>query len=223
MKPVSATLIALLCCAATSADQAATVGEILEATGVRGGLVVHLGCGEGKLTAALRVGESCLVHGLDASSENVDRARAHIRSLGLYGPVSVEHWQGDYLPYADNLVNLVVAESLGKLPMAEVMRVLVPLGLAYVKGTDGRWQKTAKSWPKEIDAWTHYQHGPDNNAVARDARVPLPQPLRDSAMSTARSTISNSRAIIGNTAERAPATAATAWLADPRQRGERVE
>ena len=28
--------------------------QILQATGVRGGLIVHLGCGDGKLTAALR-------------------------------------------------------------------------------------------------------------------------------------------------------------------------
>ena len=31
----------------------------------RGGLVVHLGCGDGKLTAALRTGDAYLVHGLD--------------------------------------------------------------------------------------------------------------------------------------------------------------
>lgn len=28
--------------------------EILDATGVKGGLIVHVGCGDGKLTAALR-------------------------------------------------------------------------------------------------------------------------------------------------------------------------
>ena len=26
-----------------------------------------------------------------------------------------------------------------------------------------------KRWPKEIDEWTHYLHGPDNNAVAHDS------------------------------------------------------
>ncbi len=35
-------------------DHAALAREILDATGVRGGLVVHLGCGDGKLAAALR-------------------------------------------------------------------------------------------------------------------------------------------------------------------------
>lgn len=39
--------------------------DILDATGVKGGLIVHLGCGDGKLTAALRVNDRYLVHGLD--------------------------------------------------------------------------------------------------------------------------------------------------------------
>ncbi len=32
--------------------------RILKATGVKGGLIVHIGCGDGKLTAALRAGDS---------------------------------------------------------------------------------------------------------------------------------------------------------------------
>jgi len=91
---------------AAPADEA---GQILSAAGVKGGLVVHLGCGDGKLTAALRASDSYLVHGLDADAANVEKARAHIRSLGLYGPVSVQRWADvARLPYADNFVNLLV-------------------------------------------------------------------------------------------------------------------
>src|SRR5512137_2632504 len=64
--------------------------QVLDATGVRGGLIVHLGCGDGRLTAALRASESYLVHGLDADPRHVAAARARIQSLGLYGPVSVD-------------------------------------------------------------------------------------------------------------------------------------
>ncbi|UCF14414.1 MAG: hypothetical protein JSW59_13455, partial [Phycisphaerales bacterium] len=39
--------------------------QILDATGIRGGLIVHVGCGDGELTAALRAGDSYLVDGLD--------------------------------------------------------------------------------------------------------------------------------------------------------------
>ena len=51
---------------ASEGREAASAQKILESTGVRGGLVVHLGCGDGKLTAALRANDSYLVQGLDA-------------------------------------------------------------------------------------------------------------------------------------------------------------
>ena len=161
---------------AAPADEA---GRILSAAGVKGGLVVHLGCGDGKLTAALHAGDSYLVHGLDADAANVEKARAHIRTLGLYGPVSVQRWTDvARLPYADNFVNLIVAEDLGKVAMTEVMRALAPLGVAYARGKDGAWTKTVKPWPKEIDQWTHFLHGPDGNAVAADTVVGPPNYLQ---------------------------------------------
>ena len=163
-----------------ASSEAAQARQVLEASGVRGGLVVHLGCGDGKLTAALRAGDAYLVHGLDADAANVEKARQHIRSLGLYGPVSVERWTDPaHLPYADNLVNLLVISDSGfQMPETEVMRVLAPLGVAYVKGADGKWAKTVKPWPKEIDEWTHFLHGPDNNAVAHDTRVGPPKSMQ---------------------------------------------
>ena len=41
-----------VCMAAPSAEEV-LAGEIFTATGVKGGLVVHLNCGDGELTAAL--------------------------------------------------------------------------------------------------------------------------------------------------------------------------
>lgn len=38
--------------------------EILKATGIKGGIVVHLGSGDGELTAALRANDSYQVRGL---------------------------------------------------------------------------------------------------------------------------------------------------------------
>jgi len=49
--------------------------QILETTGIKGGLVIHLGCSDGRLTAALRANDSYLVHGLDTDVANVARAR----------------------------------------------------------------------------------------------------------------------------------------------------
>jgi len=83
--------------------------RILDTTGVKGGLIVHIGCGGGRLTphllgvslssiGAVHTNDSYSVHGLDVDPENVQEAREHIRSLGLYGKVSVDHWKGKSLP-----------------------------------------------------------------------------------------------------------------------------
>ena len=154
-----------------AADSAA---EILEATGVKGGMIVHLGCGDGKLTAALRADDRYLVHGLDANDENVQKARAHIQSLGVYGRVSVDRLKGTALPYADRIVNLIVSDDLGPVSIDEVLRVLCPRGVAYVK-KNGAWTKTVKPWPGEIDEWTHYLYDASNNAVAHDTAVGPPR------------------------------------------------
>ena len=61
--------------------------------------------------------------------------------------------------------------------MKEVLRVLAPNGVAYIK-KGSRWTKTVKPWPKEIDEWTHYFHGADGNPVARDSIVGPPEPLQ---------------------------------------------
>lgn len=165
--------------------------QILDDSGVKGGLIVHIGCGDGKLTAALRANDSYLVHGLDADPQNVEKARQYIQSLSvrspedkIYGIVSVDQLRDNQLPYIDNLVNLIVSENLGKVSMQEVMRVLCPKGVAYIKNGDTpqdalrRWTKTVKPWPQEMDEWTHYLHGPDGNPVASDSLVGPPARLQ---------------------------------------------
>ena len=158
---------------AAADDSAIEANRLLANSGIKGGLVVHLGCGDGKLTAALRVNGSFIVQGLDADTKSIAAARQHIQSLGLYGTVSVEKWAGDRLPYADNLVNLVVAEKLDSVPMDEVLRVLAPNGVALIGG-----KKTVKPWPNDIDEWTHFLHDASNNAVAKDKRVAPPEHLQ---------------------------------------------
>ncbi|MFO8013758.1 MAG: PQQ-binding-like beta-propeller repeat protein [Phycisphaerae bacterium] len=148
--------------------------QILEETGVRGGMVVHLGCDEGRLTAALGAGEAYLVHGLDRDAAAVRKARARIRAAGRYGRVSADRLAGSRLPYVDNLVNLVVVDDASGVAMDEVMRVLAPGGVACVRTGDG-WKTSVKPRPEAIDDWTHYLHDPSNNAVSKDKRI---APLR---------------------------------------------
>ncbi|MFO8012153.1 MAG: PQQ-binding-like beta-propeller repeat protein [Phycisphaerae bacterium] len=160
---------------AARADPAVAAGAdtaeaIYEATGVEGGLVVHVGCGEGDLTAALRADERYIVHGLATDPAAVAAARARLRSRGVYGSVSVDTFDGKRLPYVDNLVNLVVVDDTAGVPMDEVRRVLAPEGVAYVR-EGGRWTKTVKPRPDDIDEWTHYYHNATGNAVSRDEVV----------------------------------------------------
>ncbi|MHC4435557.1 MAG: outer membrane protein assembly factor BamB family protein, partial [Planctomycetota bacterium] len=179
-------------------------------------------------TADFLADDRYLVHGLYSARRNVDEARERIKEKRLYGKVSVQYWDQDYLPYADNTVNLLIVENRVDVPSEEVMRVLVPLGVAFIgskalseksvvgprasgfsSDKDGEagdigfivdaagcrqaenkplearptfqtephkgWDRVVKPWPREIDEWTHFLHGPDNNAVAQDNIVGVPR------------------------------------------------
>ncbi len=165
--------------AATTAAEEPTGPQILERTGVTGGLIVHVGCGEGKLTADLHAGEAFLVHGVDTDAAKLAVARQYIAGRGLYGPVAVDDFPGRRLPYADDLATLAVAEDLPRLgvTVAEVLRVVRPGGVAYVR-TGDRWRTVAKPRPDAIDEWTHYLHDATNNAVADDEIIGPPRRLQ---------------------------------------------
>ena len=81
---LGALLVCLSFCTATAGENPSTerAKEILDSTGVSGGIVVHLGCADGRLTAALRVNDAYTVHGLEADPAKVAEARKHIQSLG---------------------------------------------------------------------------------------------------------------------------------------------
>lgn len=179
MRCFSSVLVLLVASANWAADppQQEQARKILEATGVQGGLIVHVGAGDGKVTAALRVSPNYQVHGLDADEANVSRAREYLVENGLNGPVSVDRLPKGRLPYIDNFVNLVVAESLSGIPQKEYIRVLVPNGVLYTKA-EGTWEKVVKPRPATIDDWTHYLHDSTGNPVAKDDVVGPPRHLQ---------------------------------------------
>lgn len=148
--------------------------RILGGTKTTGGFIVHLGCGEGSLTEALRANEGIVVHGLDRDAAKVKAARGKISD---YGPISVEQLVGDRLPYLDGIVNLVVVEDDQGITREEVLRVLRPLGSAYVKDGES-WNRIEKPWPSQIDDWTHYFHSAGGNTVAHDSEVGPPRHLK---------------------------------------------
>ena len=155
--------------------EAPPADAILDATGIRAGLAVHLGVTDGVLEIGLTSGGRMLVHGLALDAASLAKARQAIQAKGLYGLASVEKAAGLHpLPYAENLVNLLVADldTLGAKapPESEILRVLAPGGMAYL-GRGGAWTKTVKPRPKEMDDWTHFDYGPEGGGVSHDRLV----------------------------------------------------
>ena len=197
----------LICSPVHSTSLGDEADRLVAESGVGGGLIIHLGCRDGRFTAALSAGEQFLVHGLDTDAERVRQARENILKLGVYGRVSIAPFDGEHLPYADNMVNLLVASRLENVDTKEIMRVLAPGGVAYVN-TDGpkkgsgpisrngpkgaaqkldltpfstpfsAWQKSVKPWPDDLGQWTHHLHGPDGNPVTPDRQVGSPERLQ---------------------------------------------
>ena len=155
--------------------------EVLDAAGISGGLILHVGCdapGGAELTAALGRSARFIVRGLAQDERAVAEARKRIAATGAYGRASVGLWRGGPLPCTDNLANLIVCEKASELDEADAMRALAPRGVLLVRKGDGGWVEKIKPWPREIDEWTHFLHGPDNNAVAADSVVGPPVGLQ---------------------------------------------
>ena len=175
MKPFLPSLLIACSVALLPAHAApdADAATIFKTSGIKGGIVVQLGIGDGSLTSALHANDSYQVQGLDTDAARVAEARESIFLKGSYGPVSVDTFDGKTLPYIDNLVNLIVADDLGGVPMEEVKRVLVPEGVALIGG-----KKTVKTKSDALDEWTHYYYNAKGNAVSKDTQVGPPERLQ---------------------------------------------
>ena len=206
----------LLCCGATLLGapaasrggepasppaHAATAAAALRAANVRTGFCVHLGCGDGALTAELARNGSLLVHALATDAVNVAAARSRLCRLGLYGQVSVDRAHPAHLPYADGLANVVVVDETPRLAAAglslrELLRVLSPGGAAVLgaggpagerelkrlsaaagiepaRVTEGgrAWAVVRKPRPQGTDDWTHRAYDAGGNCVSDDTAV----------------------------------------------------
>ena len=69
---------------------------------IKGGLIVNVGCGDGTLCTTLGEDPNYVVQGLHRDPLAVAEARSTVRAKGNYGRVSIRHWEGESLPYADN-------------------------------------------------------------------------------------------------------------------------
>lgn len=150
--------------------------SVLDMAGFRGGLIVHLGCGDGRLTGQLAASGNRLVHGLDTDTAQVQAARTHLHQSGLYGRVAVDTFDGRQLPYADNLVNLLVVRGPSSVIRGEDRRTARTQHAQQFRPFDGRQttDKFFKPRPANIDDWTHFLYDASGNPVARDEVVGPP-------------------------------------------------
>lgn len=161
----------------TPNEAAAEAAELITTSGIKGGIVVHVGCGDGLVTAALRANDSYQVQGLTTDPVAMMATREAISKAGVYGAVAVDVWDGKMLPYIENLVNLVVVENPASVPREEVLRVLVPHGVAMLRKGDG-WEKIVKPRPATMDEWTHYAYDSKGNTTSRDLLVGPPKRMQ---------------------------------------------
>jgi len=150
--------------------------KLVELSGLSGGIVVAIDFPDGKGVADLEADGNFVVHGLFTTETGLEKARQEIAQAGCYGRVSCDIYNGQDLPYIDNLVNLVLCKVSCKVPMPELMRVIAPGGMLMKEEPDG-WKKTVKPVARNTDEWNQYLHGADNNGVSMD-NVGPPQRLR---------------------------------------------
>jgi hypothetical protein len=159
-----------------------TAAQMVRASGAPGGVIAVLGGANADLPLALGKQGSFVVQCLTADEASCAKLRTSIRAHGMYGPVSANTLDGERLPYAGNLVNILVitAEAPGNkagLTAKDLLRVLAPLGTAFVAQSPAAdplaaalkaagatvaadaapagWTVLKKPWPANIDQWTH--------------------------------------------------------------------
>jgi SAM-dependent methyltransferase len=122
--------------------------------------VLDLGSGAGtdSLVAALQVGPTGSVMGVDMTPEMVAKARAGAAELGLANVAFVEA-EAEQLPFADSSFDVVVSNGVIDLipdkdaVFAELHRVLIPGGRIQVADVTIQ-QPVSEEGRRQIDLWT---------------------------------------------------------------------
>ncbi len=154
--------------------------KVLKKADVAGGLVVVVGLEDVAMLSEIADAGPYLVHGLDADADRVDKARAQLHEKGYRGRITVAAISdGGALPFVDSLVNLfVIRDAKIGLTKKEIDRILSPRGTVVTLKESDEWDGYRKPVPEDIDQWSHFLHGPDNNAVAHDRKIGPPRHLR---------------------------------------------
>jgi len=180
LKRTCLTVISLLVLIPGPASAGFDVQKVLKKADVAGGLVVVVGLEDVAMLTEIADSGPYLVHGLDADAERVEKARARLHEKGCSGRITVcAICDGGAFPFVDSLVNLlVIRDARIGFNEKEIDRILAPRGTVVTLKKSGDWDGRRKPVPEDIDQWSHFLHGPDNNAVAHDSKVGPPRHLR---------------------------------------------
>ncbi len=165
---------------AKAADAAVTVTE---QAGISRGLCVVVGCDDASTLVALAERSRFHIHALHDSAAVVGRLQGAIEQAELHGErVVVEKASLDGLPHTENLVDVVVVfAGDAEAPDAELLRALRPRGVALRVAMNQQGpgklsvvKRIVKPARQGEDAWSHWEHGPDNNPVSTDRIIRYP-------------------------------------------------
>ncbi len=115
-----------------------------------------------------------VVQWLAPLGSDIATPRRKLQERGLYGRISIDHWAGGRLPYADNLVNGIVVD--GRVVVSdrdELLRVLVPEGSAWVRTASGT-ERVDKARPVEMGEWSHPWQDAHGSLVSADRALDAP-------------------------------------------------
>ncbi len=173
LAPVLSVPVAKAAVDESASDAAALVEHLIDMADISQGICCVLGCGDAKVALELARRDGFFVHVLDSDATGIETARRALDGEGLHGTRAVAEKSAlSQLPYADNLVDLVVAACmtrgrLHELPLSEVLRVLRPGGKAVLgSGRDAGADAGGLS-VEQLKEWTQAA-GPGNSAVRED-------------------------------------------------------
>jgi outer membrane protein assembly factor BamB len=171
---------------ASSACPGSEAGDtVARALGATRGVLLVVGSGSVDapgLAAELATRDQVIVHGLALDEAARARSQAAIDEARLQLVAKVERLPAGGIPFPDNFANFIVitdpaAATKAGATREELLRVLVPGGVSLTR-EGGKWTRSSKPRPEEMDAWTHPHHGPDGNMFSKDKVVKFPVGLR---------------------------------------------
>ncbi len=138
---------------------------------IQQGLVVLVDCKD--VPENLYTNKALRIHCLTKDAALVQDLRRTLLVRNAADVVLISTYDGQLLPYIDNMVNLIIAPETTSVSREEMLRVLVPLGRAVIGD-----KVLVKPWPAEIDEWSHYLYDASNNAVSNDKVVGPPKHMQ---------------------------------------------